>query len=238
MVDITKRPYFSYGHVLDSLFDPIRSRGDIKPLWFTRKYPNQERFLIINDDKPIIDYFSQGFYRYGLFEKDTQTYQSGFHMWDHLPSDPHKFYEYMRKEHSLAHGLTIVQQVGEFCDFFAFAAQPNNSQINNFYLNKKDLFTNFIQDFYDALSPTLAELSNHRIVLPCDVNDSKSSLILLSPRQYDCASLLAQGLTSKEIARSLNLSHRTVEHYIEDIKEKFNVKNRAQLMSAFLKHFQ
>jgi ATP/maltotriose-dependent transcriptional regulator MalT len=37
----------------------------------------------------------------------------------------------------------------------------------------------------------------------------------LSERQLDCLVLLAKGLKTKDIARRLNLSPRTVEHYID-----------------------
>jgi DNA-binding CsgD family transcriptional regulator len=236
MVDITKHPYFSYRHIVDPLFERIRKQIYVQPQVFSRKYPNQERFEIVSNKELWIDYHSSEFYQYGLFEKDSQKYESGFHMWDHLPCDPHNIYEYARREHSVAHGLTIIQQHGEYCDMFLFATKPNNSQINNFYLNQKKLFEEFIVDFYSALAPTLLELSHHKIFVPFNTSDDESPLITLSPRQQDCALLMAQGLTAKEIAKALNLSPRTVEEYIDILKAKFGAKNRVHLLGMLQKH--
>lgn len=52
----------------------------------------------------------------------------------------------------------------------------------------------------------------------------------ISPRQLECAQLIAKGLSSKEVARALNLSPRTVDEYINILKQKFNAKNRPQLL--------
>lgn len=235
MVNISQYPYFSYDQVINHLCRPIRKHVDIRLLIFCRKYPNQERFMISTHKGLGEDYYSLEFYRYGLFNKSPQTYESGFHMWDHLACDPNKIYEHIRREHSLAHGLTIVQQHGAYCDFFMVATTPNNSQINNFYLNKKELFTQLMGNFYETLAPTLQELAHHKVFVPYRTEDDERFLITLSPRQQDCAILMAQGLTSKEIAKALRISYRTVEEYINILKEKFEAKNRAHLLGMLQK---
>ena len=51
----------------------------------------------------------------------------------------------------------------------------------------------------------------------------------LSLRQLQCAKLLVQGKTAKEIANQINLSTRTVEHYIHNIKLKLNCRNKTEV---------
>ena len=48
----------------------------------------------------------------------------------------------------------------------------------------------------------------------------------LSGRQRDCIMRVKKGLTSKEIARELNISHRTVELHVAAAMEKLGVSNR------------
>jgi DNA-binding CsgD family transcriptional regulator len=183
-----------------------------------------------------IDYYSLKFYRYGLFNRSPQTYESGFHMWDHLSCDPNKIYEHIRRKHSLAHGLTIVQQHRDYCDFFMIATSPNNSQVNNFYLNKKEMFHHFMANFYETFDSTIQELNSYKIYVPYRNDSDDNFLITLSPRQQDYAQLLIKGLTSKEIAKNLGLSHRTVEEYIDILKLKFEAKNRLHLVSLLQKN--
>lgn len=51
----------------------------------------------------------------------------------------------------------------------------------------------------------------------------------LTPRERDILPLLVTGATAKEIARSLSISHRTVEHYRYRVLEKFGVRTVLEL---------
>lgn len=63
--------------------------------------------------------------------------------------------------------------------------------------------------------------------------------ISLSIRQQQCASFLLQGMTAKEIARELNLSKRTIEHYIENLRKKLSCRNKSQLIiHLYLSHLR
>jgi len=51
----------------------------------------------------------------------------------------------------------------------------------------------------------------------------------LSPREREAAGLVACGMTSAEIARSLGLSASTVKHYVESAMRKAGATNRVAL---------
>lgn len=52
----------------------------------------------------------------------------------------------------------------------------------------------------------------------------------LTPRQKECLKYLTKGMTIKQIANQLSLSHKTVEHYLETVKLKLNCANRHELI--------
>lgn len=54
--------------------------------------------------------------------------------------------------------------------------------------------------------------------------------IMLSKQEFFLAKLFLTGLTAKEIAKRLNLSHRTVEAYLINIKTKLHCKNKTELV--------
>lgn len=56
----------------------------------------------------------------------------------------------------------------------------------------------------------------------------------LSRRQMDCLVFLIKGKTFKQIASELNLSARTIEHYIQILKTKFSVYSRSELIAKAL----
>ncbi len=67
---------------------------------------------------------------------------------------------------------------------------------------------------------SFADLSGHRPYQP------------LSPREREVALLLANGRTSKEIARDLGISPRTVDVHRANLHKKFSVTNTNALIHA------
>lgn len=61
-------------------------------------------------------------------------------------------------------------------------------------------------------------------------NNNLIKEISLTPRQNQCASYLLQGLTFKEIGQHMNISARTVEHYLDNLKLKLSCKNKTELI--------
>lgn len=57
----------------------------------------------------------------------------------------------------------------------------------------------------------------------------------LSKQQINCLYYLVRGFTIKQIAAQLDLSNRTVEHYLNNIKNKLNCRTRAELIDKALK---
>jgi PAS domain S-box-containing protein len=58
-----------------------------------------------------------------------------------------------------------------------------------------------------------------------------SQALALSPREQDIVNAMNKGFTSKEIARILGLSHRTVETYRQRLMVKVGAKNAVQLLA-------
>ena len=52
----------------------------------------------------------------------------------------------------------------------------------------------------------------------------------LTTRECECVFVLIRGKTAKEISGLLSLSKRTVESYIENIKNKMNCQNKAEIL--------
>jgi DNA-binding CsgD family transcriptional regulator len=72
-------------------------------------------------------------------------------------------------------------------------------------------------------------LKQHNIDLKLNV--SEFSQDKLSSRQSECLHYLVRGMTAKQIAQTLNLSHRTVEFYLDNLKVKLQCKTKAELVN-------
>lgn len=90
----------------------------------------------------------------------------------------------------------------------------------------------------------LADQGINRVVSIQDVREKKAVNrvflgpefpgIYLTPREEECAIYLMQGSTLKEIAKALELSPRTVEFYLKNIKNKLNCRTKFQMMRALI----
>jgi DNA-binding NarL/FixJ family response regulator len=59
--------------------------------------------------------------------------------------------------------------------------------------------------------------------------------VTITNREKDILNLLACGHTARKIAETLSLSPRTVEHHIENIKNKTGAANKAELIQMLIK---
>lgn len=60
---------------------------------------------------------------------------------------------------------------------------------------------------------------------------SKNIDVSLSPRENECLNYLVQGHSIKEMAKELEISNRTVESYIEQLKRKLNCRKSSEVVA-------
>lgn len=60
---------------------------------------------------------------------------------------------------------------------------------------------------------------------------------MLSLREQQCLKNLALGMTAQQSALALGLSRRTVEGYLETLREKLHCKNQAELIGRYYRHY-
>ena len=60
--------------------------------------------------------------------------------------------------------------------------------------------------------------------------DEKCKGLTLSAREIQIIEHLLEGMTSEEIGETIFLSSRTVEDYLSQLREKFNVKSKSKLI--------
>ena len=58
---------------------------------------------------------------------------------------------------------------------------------------------------------------------------------ILTTREKEAFTLLVSGLSTKEIASSLNISEKTVRNHISNVMQKLGVKGRANAVIELLK---
>ncbi|HEN4774918.1 TPA: helix-turn-helix transcriptional regulator, partial [Legionella pneumophila] len=113
----------------------------------------------------------------------------------------------------------------------------NNLKSYNFPSPARPLFHEISGDLYllsetkKFFQTTLGFLrAKHTLAI-----DSKKQLkIKLTPRQNQILCLSLQGMTSKEIARTLNISYKTVQRHFESLRNKTGLKNKQELLFSLI----
>lgn len=68
-------------------------------------------------------------------------------------------------------------------------------------------------------------------------NIHRCSSIDITKREQDCLSLIIKGRTTKEIARYLDISPRTVEYYINSLKNKIGCQYKTEILDWYEQSF-
>lgn len=100
---------------------------------------------------------------------------------------------------------------------------------------------------YDSILPALRAVYSGQTVFGREITSKIPNLIQqdtdfhsndyqLSQREMDIITLIAEGLSNKEIASKLFLSEGTVRNYLSALLEKLSLRDRTQLAVFYYKH--
>ncbi|MDI9819795.1 MULTISPECIES: LuxR family transcriptional regulator [unclassified Legionella] len=149
----------------------------------------------------------------------------------------------------------IVSREAGYQHLYSLFFEQDEHDFLHWIINNSQLLHDFIEN-YNLIARDLileAKSPENRIVLP-DFNDATPSTvqtrhrvrifhktmhvpIYLSPQQGRCLKLLMQGKSTKEIAKILGLSTRTVEHYFERIRELLGCGTNKEMIAMYIDQF-
>lgn len=81
---------------------------------------------------------------------------------------------------------------------------------------------------HEGQSYVTPQLAARLLRQPARSTPTISKLDDLTQRETQILDYVAKGLTNKEIARTLNLSEKTVKHYMTNVMQKLQVRNRLE----------
>lgn len=197
-------------------------------------------------------YIQEGFYDADISADSAKLEMGDYLMWDLVDCNG-KTREMLNAafDFGYKHIFTIIKNRNEHTDYYHFGTHLTNPAINHWYLNNIDKLELFV-DYFDEKITSTGLSSAHSEVYPvlkrdCQIAASCSEiskpsqefiehLVLgqFSHRQRECMHLIVQGLSAKKIAKVLEISHRTVEDYIQVLKQKLHAKNKSELIAKIL----
>ncbi len=168
-------------------------------------------------------------------------------------------------ELSLYYGFFVVDRGLGYYRICGFGTNVDKNSMVNFYLNAFPLLERFIRyfeyharDLIESYSKSdLISLDNYHQKIIVNAYADEASLEIpqldfslnqggnsnhgikgFTSREQECLKLIAQGFTMKNTARQLAISHRTVEQHLRNIKDKFGVNTKNQLVEIWHEYFK
>ena len=162
-------------------------------------------------------------------------------------------------EKNFWNGISITKISDNSLESWCFASDRSSTQMQNFYLRNTDILRTFIHHFnaqaadiihinehnhhklsrykngliWPESDHSYKEQSNIRNFLDAIKNATKTNRSKITEAESKCLYHLARGYTMKQIARNLNISPRTVEGHINNIKRKTGYTLRSDLIKFF-----
>ncbi len=153
------------------------------------------------------------------------------------------------------HCLYLVERYAGYYVSCGYGLRKDNKSIINFFLNNLSYLEKFHKYFeFNSREFLEAESQNHRILLPeyhnrllledfdFEFPPSKlkefeikipGAICEITAREKECLSLIAQGYTMKTVALKLEISHRTVEQHLRNLKDKLGLNTKSQLVELW-----
>lgn len=261
---ITKHPSILYANEIDELCKPLQK---LNICYFAHvKISHDKKFSAISSHPVFTQhYLINKFYTADIHMVDENRFGE-FFVWDGIEFSGESARMCREAgEIGLHNPFTIIERTHEGIEYFHFASNTINRQVNQAYLANLDLLKVFIAYFKEnvnqsrALSKAYAFKIDVNSVPPTSFEDDsiiydRSEFIQciqpakidnrifinnvkLSTRQSEILRHVVRGKTMKEISKIINLSPRTIGHYFQTIKDKMNVSSRSELVTKMIQDF-
>lgn len=234
-------------NAIDEMVKPLKIFFGITSFVYQKKFFDGSETRLSNQPAWVKHFFQEKLYQHSVFEQGLNNLPKGKFLWSHLPQ--HQEVLSQAREFNIDHGITFIEPHNDGCEFFFLGTTRDKPEVAQLYLNHLDLLERFLLYFREKAVTLIEQSNKDRIIIPEKIallkNDSMLSTInregfqkllrspqlaALSPRELTCLTLLQDGYTYKMIGGELNISARTVETYIEQIKQKTNSYSKKDLL--------
>lgn len=248
-------------NTIDKLTEPLKSFFQIDAFW--QYSITKDGFFSTVSNKPSeLEFFwDQKLYLGHPYLRKGDFYPSGYHF-PHLQANPdYERTQGKMRENDISDQMIILfRQTERELSGYCFVPKGN---ITDLLINSLPLLNRYVDYFneeaasmingsseygidlkqvakeYFDVSPKIAEQMMGKnkgtdFIFALETDSQKAAIInSLTTREKSCLSWFLKGRSASETAKKLFLSPRTVEHYIDNIKNKCGVSKKSDLFDYF-----
>ena len=163
-------------------------------------------------------------------------------------------------KHKVWNGASLIYRYENYIDIVSFALGLSCEDSCGLLVNNRAFLKSFINHFREKASDLLEGHNKSKVATfknKFNTNYKPNSMLekiknsefnfrtqqiqsfqdlRISPRELQCLELLSHGKTAKEIAQNIQISPRTVESYLANVKAKTNCNYKSELVEFFFKN--
>lgn len=201
------------------------------------------KYLHLGNNDPYMNFYVHNVHSSPPFVLDMIEGNYTHFIW---PSGHSDFLVDASLAHGFSNGISIIRYSKSYYECWTFATKPENTEIIQTYVNEMPRLRHFISFFNSQYASVINQglsCMGHYANMGFDNNlisqRAKTQCftlrhdVSLTPREHECLMTLAQGYTRKGIGRKLDISLKTVEFHLNNIKEKLGVSDRNMLVEAY-----
>lgn len=227
-----------YREKIDYLIQKLNCPKEITHFSISMLFRGRQRYYISNLYLWAIPYRTEGLYR-GDVDHDPGFYNGKeFFIQRDLVHDEMQIpiIQTLESRYNLHTTFAMIRQCPE-CDFIIETYHQNKiMEPEKLYFEVKSSFERFIWQFLNAMQEEirlalpklkwLAILNNNDAIKKVITQHSQGkSSIVITNREIECLQLLAQGVSTIQIAEQLHISRETVNTHSKSIRNKLDCKN-------------
>lgn len=180
---------------------------------------------------------------FSSFANEHENAHSYWFLWDEeLPESP---VQIAREKFNFRNGLTLVRRAKDYYDMIAVALPKEQANPGGFYFNKLKAIEQYVDEFDVDNKDLITLMNKHPIALPeayRDVNYKNICLMkgrmivsgryaetYITTQELACLRLFVKGVSHKKIAQILNISYRSVETYLQRVRQRTGFSSRMEI---------
>lgn len=256
--EIVQKYIIGQSDKIQKITKPLREKLDVG--YFTyHRIDHDGRYTVLVDRPDWAEFYvDRQFYLDDPYLRHPSVYQRGCCSFQSNGSNEYRerISRYGKEIFNLDYNVMLIEKDAASVEFFGFAANQGKNRLENVALNCPNLLKAFASHFKRELSFVLQRMQEEAGSLihlkgsdfftkdPIHPNPKIDGLLedigrgdvqflaaKLSVQEKKCLKGILLAKSAKTIARDLKLSPRTVESYIENIKNKLSCSSRQELFA-------
>lgn len=234
-----KFPAFSLAQEVKELAQPLFRSINANYFDYCRMYEDNSFFTLTTDCLWLEHFFKS------KHKLAPDFKSSGRHLWNST------YYNTLTHDARVLfnhdHGISIFYKKADYIEYVDIAAPQDAPEITSIYLNHPHYIDNFVAEFVERSQCLISQAEKQLVFIPTEMCDKEKvekdiansldpfSKYNLTLREMECLKNFLKGQTAKETASEFQLSPRTVEHHMNNIKAKLKCKSKRDLIKLFYK---